>query len=594
MTTRSNETPARTAARTAARNAAQASGRRPRDEGSALIIVLATMTVLTLFVSVALTHAMRTSDTAQRATAWNQAFAAAEAGVDDYLARLIANDGYWRSIDCTNPALKGRTTRANTCGWGTSTPPGWLGVPGSSRAQFHLDVDVSATPINGTIDLISTGRVTSGASAGVTRTIQVTLRRGGFGEFLYYTDYETKDPADYPNPTTAAAKCRRHYWETPQRDLSYCEDIQFVSGDRLDGPVHSNDAMVIGGSTTFTGTVTTSLPACRTTSGTPPASTKCYRRVNSANPTFQKGIAYRSPVDMPDSIGDLRQYVDPARTSNPGCLYTGPTRIVLNAPNNGPATMTVWSRWSTSIPNPACGNPAAPWPQTVPVPDNNLIMVQDVPSGQAQPVSGPCPTGSIGDGYPVANDFVQTQWDANCRFGTVLVEGVLKGRLTISADNNIVVTDDLTYAGGDNGTDVLGLVAENSVQIYHPVGRQCLWGWGGTCWSWSQSQDDLKGPDGTFNTSPKLNAAVLSLQHSFEVQAYDVGSPQGSLHLYGAIAQRFRGIVGTGSGNSSTGYLKDYHYDSRLRYAPPPYFLDPVRSGWGQKTFGEIQGRYGG
>jgi hypothetical protein len=442
--------------------------------------------------------------------------------------------------------------------------------------------------------VVATGRVGSGqVSRGVTRTIEVTLRRGGFGEFLYYTDYETKDPADYPNPTTAATKCRRHYWDTPQRDLSYCEDIQFASGDRLDGPVHSNDAMLIGGSTLFTGAVTTSLPACRSTNGVPPVSTKCYRRVNGANPNFQKGIAYRSPVDMPDSIGDLRQYVDPARTTRPGCLYTGPTRIVFNAPNGGPATMTVWSRWSTSMLNPACGNPAAAWPSsvTVPVPDNNLIMVQDVPSTQTQPASGPCPTGAIGDGYPVANDYVQTEWDANCRFGTALVEGTLRGRLTISADNNVVVTDDLTYAGGDNGPDVLGLIAENSVQIYHPVGRQCVYGWGDWCWSWSRTQEDLKGPDGSFNTSPKLNAAILTLQHSFEVQAYDIGSPQGSLHLYGAIAQRFRGIVGTSAG---TGYLKDYHYDSRLRYAPPPYFLDPVRSGWGQKTFGEIAPRYGG
>jgi hypothetical protein len=29
-----------------------------------------------------------------------------------------------------------------------------------------------------------------------------------------------------------------------------------------------------------------------------------------------------------------------------------------------------------------------------------------------------------------------------------------------------------------------------------------------------------------------------------------------------------------------TGYLKGYSYDTRLRYSPPPYFLDPINSQW--------------
>ncbi|MEA2127102.1 MAG: hypothetical protein QOI80_3884, partial [Solirubrobacteraceae bacterium] len=55
----------------------------------------------------------------------------------------------------------------------------------------------------------------------------------------------------------------------------------------------------------------------------------------------------------------------------------------------------------------------------------------------------------------------------------------------------------------------------------------------------------------------------------------------GTLQVHGAIAQRFRGTVGTGSGGSiSTGYVKDYWYDNRLKYRSPPYFLDPVNSAW--------------
>jgi hypothetical protein len=567
--------------------------RRRDDEGSALIIVLLTMTVLTLFATTALTQAMRTQKTAEHATSWNQAFEAAQSGVDDFLARLNQDDGYWHSVDCANLAMRGRTTRSNTCGWTATTAPGWLSVPGTSRAQFHYDVDVSETPVNGTIDLVSTGRV-----GDVTRSIDVTLRRGGFGEFLYYTDYETKDPADYDDPDAMVTKCTRYYWANPKRS-SDCGDIQFVTGDKINGPLHSNDSILISGTPSFQGTVTTSVPACQAVSGVPPAATSCYRKADSsARPTFVKGIAYRSQVDIPDSIGDLRQYVDPAQTPTPGCLYTGPTRIVFNAAVGSAApTMKVWSPWSKTIANAACGKPTLSWPQTVAVPQNNLIMVQDVPSTQALPASGPCADGSIGDGYPVAGDWNSREIDANCRYGTVLVEGTLKGRVTISADNNIVITDDLVYQGAENGTDALGLVAENSVQVYHPVSTNCT----GTkkvngedvCIAWARGTSNLKAPDNAYNSDPKINAAILTLQHSFEVQQYDVGSKLGYLKVYGSIAQRFRGIVGQG-GSSGTGYLKDYNYDSRLRYAPPPYFLDPVRSGWGQKTFGEIAPRYGG
>ena len=45
--------------------------------------------------------------------------------------------------------------------------------------------------------------------------------------------------------------------------------------------------------------------------------------------------------------------------------------------------------------------------------------------------------------------------------------------------------------------------------------------------------------------------------------------------------QKFRGPVGTGSGGTiSTGFLKDYWYDDRLRYRSPPYFLNPLKSAW--------------
>ncbi|WP_137293660.1 pilus assembly PilX family protein [Nocardioides dongxiaopingii] len=573
----------------------------PRDRGSALLVVMVTMTIVIALVTVGLNHAVHGVKFTDRQADWNLALAAAEAGVDDYLARLNKDDNYWQTADCSNIALQGDpavTKTKSSCGWNASTPLGWRAVvskrSASGRAPagtFHYDVDVSETPIDGTILVRATGRVGE-----ITRTTQVVLRRGGFGEFLYYTVYETTDPGNeaiYSDLATAATQCTRYFWGNPRRSTSYCNDINFITGDRINGPMHSNDAILVQGTPRFNGTTTTSYPTCR--GATSP--TACYRAGSGANPTFTKGIGYRAEIELPTSIGDMRQYV--TRTKVPddrlGCLYTGPTRIVANADG----TMRVWSKWSGRTGGPALQNTAGCGTATalqsaggasISVPHNKVILVQNVPSGQSTPASGACATGAIGDGLPVAGDYNTALTENDCRNGNLYLEGVVKGRVTMVADNNIVVTGDTTYQGGENGVDALGLIAENSVKIYHPVERQCTASnrYGCTTYGYVNIR---RNNDRAVLTNVSLHAAVLTLQHSFGVQAYNYGTMLGSLRIYGSLAQRFRGPVGT-TGSGGTGYLKDYNYDSRLRYSPPPYFLDPVRSGWGQKVYGEVAPRY--
>jgi Tfp pilus assembly protein PilX len=563
-----------------------------KDEGAALIMVIAAMLILSAIAGLAVSNSIQSSQVARRSTDWNNALAAAEAGVDDYLARLNANDSYWMGgVDCDNLAM--RKPNETKCGWGPSTGAGWAKVPGTERSSFHYEVDTSNTLNNGSVRLVSTGKVGTAR-----RTVSTILRRAGFGEFLYYTVYETIDPANEPiygvNNTTAQNRCAHYFWEpwsasSRPRDTSYCADINFITGDRIDGPLHTNDAMLVTGTPQFRGTVTTSYPACMPENGRVKPATDCYRRSGTPNPTFVRGIAYRAEVELPTSLGDLRQYVDPAQTSSPGCLYTGPTRIRFNDnPSGQVSTMTVWSPWSNRKPlNPGCGNYQGSWPQTMAIPNHNIIMVQDVPSTQSQPASGACVTGSIGDGFPQANDVNQTYRDADCRYGTVYLSGTLKGRLTVAADNNILLVDHLKYSGGRTGTDAMGLIAQNSVQIYHPTRATCTRYYNGRCTSYSYS--NLATPSGSTNSNPVVDASILTLQHSFTVQEYNRGAPLGSIKLFGSFAQRFRGPVGTSSsGTIATGYLKDYVYDTRLRYAPPPYFLDPVRASWGVKAYGEV------
>jgi hypothetical protein len=571
---------------------------RRRDErGSALLVVIGAMTVLSLVVGVALTHAVRTLDTSQHARDFKQALAAAEAGVDDYLARLNRNDTYWQAADCGNAAMRGpATSGGSACGWTAATGPGWLAVPGGGGSEFHYDVSTSSTYVDGAVDLTSTGR-----SGEVTRTVQVVLRRGGFGEFLYYTVYETLDPADQRtygvNNRTALDKCAHYYWEpvsatSKPRDTSYCTDISFATNDVINGPLHTNDALLVSGSARFLGTATTSWPQCQPVNGVPRPTSSCYRRTSSSvTPTFSKGLGYRSEIELPTTLGNLRQHVDGSRPG-PGCLYTGPTRIVFLA-TTGSATpqMRVWSPYSKNL-NAGCGTTTALRDSagaTVAVPQNKLILVQDIPAGWSPaPGSGACAGGSIGR-YPQSADYAQTLNDASCRYGTAYVEGRLKGRVTISADNNIIITDDLTYQGGTTGTDALGLIASNNVKIYHPVSRTCReTNRYGQCTEWSD-YENMRDPDNEVQTNISVHASILTLQHSFTVASYEHGNRLGTLTVFGSIAQRYRGPVAV---SGSSGYAKSYNYDTRLRYAPPPYFLDPVRAAWGQKTYGEARPRY--
>jgi hypothetical protein len=85
-----------------------------------------------------------------------------------------------------------------------------------------------------------------------------------------------------------------------------------------------------------------------------------------------------------------------------------------------------------------------------------------------------------------------------------------------------------------------------------------------------------------------VDAAILSLAHSFIVDNYFCGATIGTLTVNGAIAQKFRGPVGTSLGNTAvTGFTKTYAYDDRLRFRSPPKFIDPVAAGWQVQLYTE-------
>jgi len=213
-----------------------------------------------------------------------------------------------------------------------------------------------------------------------------------------------------------------------------------------------------------------------------------------------------------------------------GCRYNGPTRIVLNA--NG--TMTVTSLFTTASAYSACVG------TNVALPSNGVIYVQNVPSGQSASCSG----SQNRLGYPISNDVT----DYGCRDGDAFVSGTLKGRLTIAAENNIVIVDNTTYA---------------------TTGRPppTCWGWSPTssCRSTTRSAragttSPTAGPG--CSPTPRSTRPCSPSATPSSSRTTTRGTTWGTITINGVIAQKWRGPVGTSGG---TGYL------TRLRSTSPPY-----------------------
>lgn len=611
---------------------------RREDEGAALVIVVGSMMVLAMLALTALAYTLSGQRSARYDQDYNGAMAAAQSGIDDFASRLNRDPAYGRAPDCANAAWRGPMTTSNTCGWTSSTAVGWLPVVAGSDtardAAFHYVVDGSSKDSLGTVQLTVTGRVN-----GVYRTVQATVGKGGSTDYVYYTDFESADPDNvqvYPSGTSVA--CGRNgyqyakYWYTGRNTTSpACTEITFINDDNLQGAVFSNDTVLSAGATFKS--FETADPRCQNAGASASSwNSNCLRGSSTAN--FGAKPQYSPPKYLDDNSA--------AFATNPGCHYIGATRVVFQSDGK----MRVWNKRSVNEdqapvaiaapggPVPSCGSLAEldkPEGALLDVPEEMVIYagnnkkVGTTTNRQCwgEEIGGPAgrrlPLGTYSSAYGTTPSSGQSYtYDTNmtettkfCGQGNLYAEGTLNGRVTIAAEQSVIATGDLVLAGGLTGDDMLGLVATNSVEVFHPrvvtktAARTCqrtssngsCIQWSGWFWNTSGESDVSTWP--TRYKEPGANAyvpadgiliagSIQTLQHSFLVQKYSVGGRAGTLQVYGSIAQRWRGIVGQGTGASMNGYTKLYQYDSRLTYTRPPYFPTWANSEWTLRTSGEI------
>lgn len=554
-----------------------------RDEGGmALISVIGVAVLLAILISTVATSALNAHRTSHVEEDWHGALAAAEAGIDHYIHRLnnpAGGTAYWQyssaNPDPDNPAF-------------TS----WVDVPGTSAsAQFTYDVheDISANLTNpdqtGAVTLQVHGRM--GAEV---RRLDVEILRDDFSDYLYFTDYETN-----ANFAPEGTDCEVYFEDGRSND---CMGIVFGTGERMDGKVHSNDALLIQGSPVFTQEVTTGYDGGGTN----------YRASGTPTPTFEDGAPrYVGKRVMPPTNTQLRAQADPVLGAD-GCLFDGPTVIRLEGDlarvkspltvDAGPCGATFYGNGFQTI----SLDPGS----LAPGPDNGVIYVQGLPSDHPDAACIVHPLG-LPDGQeqllPVSATNSRSYWRRmdtgptitpypyGCAAGDVFVSGQLDGQLTVASEKDLYVVGDLTYV---DGNDVLGLVANGLVEVYNPVGS-CTYQdtiyeskryvRNADCTTLPVDHDrfGLPGVDAKLS-GVHIEAAILSVQNSFTVQNWWVGDDLGTLDVDGAITQKFRGTVGYVGGS---GYAKDYAYDLRLRQLTPPYYLTPEDAAWTVQNWSE-------
>jgi hypothetical protein len=576
------------------------SGRRSDDRGTSLVLVLGLSVLVLGLVLSAVTVAVHDTGMVRSDRDAKAALAAAQAGIDEYLARLITDDSYWSlgNGDSSNPAF---------------TAPG-RSIPGATGSQASYSYRMLNTPSDvardGVVRLQVTGRSGAGGSkAPVSRTLTATLRPSGFLNYLAFIDVTTVDP-DFLSTFTYVtyngawstgggryayvdlgagirSACAKHWYEgrdTPRfvasattpvtlwdtwrnspagtitnggnaADFS-CSDVWYLN-NVLRGPYHSNDTILVAGNNPLW-----TDPQFESSWETPPDPARRWYGVGtpSTGTVAERGYwpVYAPVIALPEGNQSLVDYAEPlpagsTSTYHPGCRYTGITRIRFDG-----TSMKVLSPATTSAPS-RCYDTLHPGvEQTVAVPP--VIYVDAT--------SAACTYGAVG--YPRAGEWTGGHTtDYACAHGTALVEGTVDGRVTVGARDDIVITGDLTYADNGTGTDMLGLIADNKVWMYHPVDT-------------SGGHNNLL-PDAS--AIANVQAAILSVRHSYLLQNWDQGHViRVTSSFLGSYAQKYMGPFGTfnpANNQAMTGYAaRDLRYDARLRSIQPPFFLAPASSTW--------------
>jgi type II secretory pathway pseudopilin PulG len=562
--------------------------RNDSEAGFTMIMTVLGLALVASLVAVAVTAVNGTVHTNARDLSRKQAFEAATAGINEYAYHLHSDSGYWtKCTEATGPSAlnqKGSTANRRPVPGETGAEYAIELIPNSQTEEAGKGCDptsvatATATMLETSGAMKGTFRIRATGYAGETSaSVTATFKPASFLDYVYFTQLETSDPVTYGSETAikgAYEQCTKtieegRYLQRIPGTSQFCDTISFVSGDNIKGPMHTNDAFVICGEPTLGRNANDPIEVSSEPRGW--YSTKeiesAHYNCTGSEKNFLGTFRSKQPVLLPPSTNE-----ELSEIAEPEFRYQGQVRICLSG-----STMTVrkgpWTCAGEELTEESKAEAEEKGEKeevlySGPLPGNGVVYVGNVScSGAYSPFDTTYPNSS------------------EC--GNVYVKGSYTGQLTIAAGNDIVVNGNLTNAGEES---VLGLIANNFIRVFHPVHlekrEECHWVYNnGHYESVCEEVTYCSGNANGALSNVQIDAALLAINHSFIVDNYRCGSSLGNLNVRGAIAQKYRGAVGTSGG---TGYLKNYEYDERLHTIEPPSFITPVQSDWviGRETVG--------
>jgi Tfp pilus assembly protein PilX len=169
---------------------------RFREERGIAMMLSVFMSLLLLAIAVSLIDTMRTeSDQSAHAATRQASYEAAEAGINDYIAKLIDDSAYY--LHYVHP---GEATRTDTAS-GTQVSAGnaWTGGTVWSYASkdtwralgngYEYDLQITApTSTSKVVDIVSTGRPTGSTNTGDWRVLEAQIRPSNVADFQMIAD----------------------------------------------------------------------------------------------------------------------------------------------------------------------------------------------------------------------------------------------------------------------------------------------------------------------------------------------------------------------------------------------------------------------
>jgi type II secretory pathway pseudopilin PulG len=560
---------------------------KARDEnGFTMIMTVIGVTMVALVAAVAVTTVSGSAQQTGRSQNGQQAYEAALAGIHEYAYHLQKYPDYW--AECLNAVKPGEPDALNELGSTEHSRP----VPGGGGSAYALEI-IPATghskcvPMTpgapstfeaagaSMLESLGTARGTfriraTGFHGGSESKVMATFKPKSFLDYVYFTQLETSDPVTYGNTELIAAanrQCSKTIYEgrytTPLENAAgkylneqgqvtsssssakYCDTISFIGRDNIKGPMHTNDAFVICESPTLGrepgDPIEVSYPKSPgwfSTSEVPHSGSSCSGSKSNFKGTYEVGSSVLIPPPTNSKLSEAAESK---------FVFTGEIKICLQG-----STMQV-GRGMSCTQSPLYSGP---------LPGNGIIYDSNGASCSTEysPFNVAYSPGTVG----------------TC--GNINIEGTFSQPLTIAAANNVMIMNNVTRT---NEEAMLGLIANNFIHVYHPVElvhpRTCTKHNGVETCTENLEVTECKGNATGSVTGLKIEAALLAINHSFIVDNYKCGAQLDTLNVKGAIAQKYRGAVGT-TGN--TGYVKNYEYDDRFRTTEPPQFTAPVESDW--------------